>query len=157
PTRLRYVIAESEQADHQISRSACGSSSAERTFRSVRCWPAKLASAPSSSTAEERTASGPPSGRTVSTTVAIASSSSEATASTSGPASAKPGGTGRPSRTASPSPTAFDPNTEVSETSASGIRSLTGQAAPAPAKPAPPLVSLRRAYGSKYRHLAGVP
>ena len=35
------------------------SSSPDGTLSSVRCWPAKLASAPSSSTADERTASGP--------------------------------------------------------------------------------------------------
>ena len=42
------------------------------TLSSVRCWPAKLASAPSSSTAEERTASGPVRNRTASTTSPMA-------------------------------------------------------------------------------------
>ena len=51
-------MAESELADHQISRTAAGTSSIDGTFSNVRCWPAKLASLPSSSTADERTASG---------------------------------------------------------------------------------------------------
>ena len=51
-------MAESEFADHQTSRTAPGTSAAECTLSTVRCWPAKLAEAPSSSTAEERTAKG---------------------------------------------------------------------------------------------------
>ncbi len=109
PTRCRYVIAESELADHQISRSASGTASTPGTFSSVRCCPAKLASAPSSSTADDRTASGEPSGRTSSATASIAARSPPATASTTAPESATPGGRGSPERAASPSPTAFEP------------------------------------------------
>ena len=86
---------------------------------SVRCWPAKLASAPSSSTADERTANGPPNGRAAAATCSTASSCPPATASTIGPERATPGGTGRPSRSACPRPTAFEPKTAVSATSAS--------------------------------------
>ena len=82
PMRWRYVIAESEFADHHTWFTAELMSSAERTLSSVRCCPAKLASAPSSSTADERTASGPPSGRTHRTTSSSAESSPLATAST---------------------------------------------------------------------------
>ncbi len=102
-------MAESELADHQISRNAAGTSSIDGTFSNVRCWPAKLASLPSSSTADERTASGVRSPRSVLNTRSMVSSSSPATASTTGPASANPGGTGSPSRMASPSPIAFEP------------------------------------------------
>ena len=118
-------MAESEFADHQISLNADVSSSADGTLSSVRCWPAKLASVPSSSTADERTASGPCSGRTDFATLPIARSSPEATASTIGPESATPGGTGRPSRMASPSPTAFDPKIAVSLAFARGTTSFT--------------------------------
>src|SRR5262249_62399785 len=58
PTRWRYVMAESEFADHQTSRTAPGTSVAEWTLSTVRCWPAKLAAALSSSTADDRTANG---------------------------------------------------------------------------------------------------
>src|SRR5207249_7138230 len=85
----------------------------------------KLAAAPSSSAADERTASGAGSGRTAFATFAIARSSSAATASTVGPESATPGGTGRPSRMASPSPTAFDPKIAVSYAFSSGTTSYT--------------------------------
>src|ERR671916_2673395 len=64
PTRCRYVIAESEFADHQILLNAELSSPADGTLSNVRCCPAKLAAALSSSIADERTASGPPSGLT---------------------------------------------------------------------------------------------
>src|SRR5574337_1031288 len=64
PTRCRYVIAESEFADHQILLNAELTSSADGTLSNVRFCPAKLAAAPSSSMADERTASGPPSGLT---------------------------------------------------------------------------------------------
>ncbi len=109
PTRWRYVMAESELADHQISRSADGTSSIDGTLRSVRCWPAKLASLPSSSTADERTASGVRRPRSAASTRSVTSASSAATASTTSPESAKPGGTGNPSRMASPRPIAFEP------------------------------------------------
>ena len=102
-------MAESELADHQISRSADGTSSIVGTLSSVRCCPAKLAPSPSSSTAEERTASGVRRSRIAASTRSIVAASSPATASTTGPASATPGGTGRPSRMASPRPTAFEP------------------------------------------------
>ena len=118
-------MAESELADHQISRSAEGTSSADGTLSKVRCWPAKLASAPSSSTADERTASGPWSGRTSFATCSIACSSSLATASTIGPDSATPGGTGSPARAASPRPTALEPKTEVSRAFARATSSFT--------------------------------
>ena len=124
PTRWRYVIAESEFADHQISPSAAGTSSTDGTLSSVRCWPAKLASAPSSSAADERTASGAGSDCTAFITRAIVRSSPLATASTTGPESATPGGTGRPARSASPSPTAFDPKTAVSVAFSSGTTSF---------------------------------
>src|SRR5215471_14110319 len=58
PTRWRYVIAESEFADHQTSRTAPGTSAGEWMLSRVRCWPAKLAAALSSSTADDRTANG---------------------------------------------------------------------------------------------------
>ena len=125
PTRWRYVIAESELADHQISRSADGTSSIDGTLSSVRCWPAKLAPSPSSSTADERTASGVRRPRIADSTRSIVAASSPATASTTGPASATPGGTGRPSRMASPRPTAFEPKTETSLASTSGTMSCT--------------------------------
>src|SRR6476620_2890022 len=96
PFFWRYVIAESELADHQTSHTAAVTSAAEGTLRSVMCWPAKLASAPSSPTADERTANGVGSSRTDSVTSLAASASPEATASTTGPDSATPGGTGRP-------------------------------------------------------------
>src|SRR5580700_10320259 len=102
-------MAESEFADHQISFNAELNSSDDGTFSSVRCCPAKLASAPSSSTADERTAKGPPSDLTHLETSLIARCSPAATASTMEPASATPGGTGRPSRIACPRPTAFEP------------------------------------------------
>src|SRR6266704_3459163 len=51
-------MAESEFADHQTSRTAAGTSPAEWTLSTVRCWPAKLVAAPSSSTADDRTANG---------------------------------------------------------------------------------------------------
>ncbi len=102
-------MAESEFADHQTSRTAPGTSAAEWTLRTVRCWPAKLADAPSSSTADERTANGGAKAAMALATFSMAFSSAAATASTRSPESATPGGTGRPWRTASPSPTAFDP------------------------------------------------
>ena len=102
-------MAESEFADHQTSRTAPGTSAAEWTLSTVRCCPAKLAEAPSSSTAEERTAKGGGRPAMASATFSIAFSSPDATASTRSPDSATPGGTGRPWRAASPRPTAFDP------------------------------------------------
>src|SRR5574340_1731770 len=92
PTRWRYVIAESEFADHQISRSADVRSASLATLSKVRCWPAKLACAPSSSTADERTASGRSSERTAFITLPIARCSPEAPASTIEPERATPGG-----------------------------------------------------------------
>ena len=120
PTRWRYVITESEFADHQISLSAALRSSDDATLSNVRCWPAKLASAPSSSTADERTASGPGSDRTDLVTCLSARSSPHATASTTEPHSATPGGTGNPARMASPSPTAFAPKSDSSRAFSSG-------------------------------------
>ena len=46
------MIAESEFADHQTSRTASFTASVDATLRSVRCWPA-AASAPSSSAVDE--------------------------------------------------------------------------------------------------------
>jgi Short repeat of unknown function (DUF308) len=94
------VIAESEFADHQISRIAAGRSPTSGTLSSVRCWPAKLASALSSSTADERTASGPASGRAAAMSCSMARCCPAATALTIEPDSAIPGGTGSPLRTA---------------------------------------------------------
>src|SRR4030095_8095988 len=102
-------MAESEFADHQILLNAELSASTDGTFSSVRCCPAKLAAAPSSSIADERTASGRPSGPAHLTTCFSADRSPAATASTIDPESATQGGTGRPSRIACPSPTAFEP------------------------------------------------
>src|SRR5262245_19343851 len=107
-------MAESEFADHQTSRTAPETSAAECTFSRVRCCPAKLAAAPSSSTADERTANGGDNGAIALATFSIAVLSPEATASTRSPDSATPGGTGRPWRAASPSPTALDPNSDLS-------------------------------------------
>src|SRR5512142_2674715 len=107
-------MAESEFADHQTSRTAPGTSAAECTFSTVRCCPAKLADAPSSSTADERTANGGGRAAMALTTFSTAVSSPEAMASTRSPESATPGGTGKPWRTASPSPTALDPNSDRS-------------------------------------------
>src|SRR3954454_11555536 len=107
-------MAESEFADHQTSRTAAGTSSAEWTLSTVRCCPAKLAAAPSSSTADDRTAKGAVKEVIAFVTFSIALSSPEATASTKSPDSATPGGTGRRWRAASPSPTAFDPKSDVS-------------------------------------------
>jgi len=102
---------------------ACGEERAlKQVTKSVRSLPGPLAVR--SSAVDEDGADASFAGQHL-TLLNVASSSSEATASTSGPASAKPGGTGRPSRTASPSPTAFEPNTEVSDTSASGSSSFT--------------------------------
>src|SRR5512143_723283 len=102
-------MAESEFADHQTSRTAPGTSAAEWTLSKVRCWPAKLDAALSSSTADDRTANGGGKAAMAVATCLMALSSPEATASTKLPESATPGGTGRPWRAASPSPTAFDP------------------------------------------------
>src|SRR5215831_20698526 len=107
-------MAESELADHQTSRTAEGTSAAEWTFSTVRCWPAKLAAALSSSTADERTANGGRKAAMAFATFSIALSSPYATASTKSPDSATPGGTGRPWRAASPSPTALDPKSDLS-------------------------------------------
>src|SRR5512143_47827 len=107
-------MAESEFADHHTSRTAPGTSAAECTLRRVRCWPAKLADAPSSSTADERTANGGGNAVMALATFSMATSSPEATASTRSPDNATPGGTGRPWRAASPSPTALDPNSDLS-------------------------------------------
>src|SRR6266516_8130175 len=96
PTRCRYVIAESEFANHQILLNAELTSSADGTLSNVKCCPAKLAMALSSSIADERTASGPPSGLTHLAISLIADRSPAATASTIAPESATPGGTGRP-------------------------------------------------------------
>src|SRR5215211_4892191 len=120
PTRCRYVIAESEFADHQISFSAASTSSEEGTLSRVRCWPAKLASAPSSSAAEERTASGQGRDAIDFLTCSIALSSPDATSSTIPPARATPGGSGIPPRAASPRPTAFEPKSESSSAFSSG-------------------------------------
>ena len=125
PTRWRYVIAESEFADHQISRMAARRSSTEGTLSSVRCWPAKLASAPSSSAADERTASGPASERAAVMSCSRACSSPAATASTKEPESAMPGGIGKPARAAAPSPVAFAPKSESSSASGSATTSVT--------------------------------
>ena len=125
PTRLRYVIAESEFADHQISRTAALRSSTDGTLSSVRCWPAKLASAPSSSAADDRTASGPFSGRANAVSCSMAASFPAATSSTNAPESASPGGEGSPARAAAPSPVAFAPKRESSSASASGTISVT--------------------------------
>src|SRR6185503_13579262 len=116
---------ESEFADHQTSRTAPGTSATEWTLSTVRCCPAKLAAAPSSSTADERTANGADKAATAFATFSIALSSSEATASTRSPESATPGGTGRPWRAASPSPTAFDPKSEHSRAFVNGTTFFT--------------------------------
>src|SRR5262245_9462156 len=107
-------MAESEFADHQTSRTAPGTSAAECTLSRVRCCPAKLAAAPSSSTADERTAKGGFRSAMAFATFSMAVLSPEATASTRSPDSATPGGTGRPWRAASPSPTALDPKSDFS-------------------------------------------
>src|SRR5215470_4733971 len=116
PIRWRYVIAESEFADHQTSRTAPGTSSAEWTLSRVRCWPAKLAAVLSSSTADDRTANGGGKAPMVFTSFSMALSS---------PESATPGGTGRPWRAASPSPTAFDPNSDLSQAFMKGTTFFT--------------------------------
>src|SRR3954452_9652762 len=108
------MIAESEFADHHTSQTAAGTSSAEWTLSTVRCCPAKLAAAPSSSTADDRTAKGAVKEVIAFVTFSIALSSPEATSSTRPPEIATPGGTGRRWRAASPSPTAFDPKSDVS-------------------------------------------
>src|SRR5262252_793702 len=118
-------MAESEFADHQTSRTALGTSVAEWTLSRVRCWPAKLAAALSSSTADDRTANGGDKEAMAFANFSIALSSPEATASTKSPDSATPGGTGRPWRAASPSPTAFDPKTDVSRAFANGTTFFT--------------------------------
>ena len=125
PTRWRYVIAESEFADHQISLTAALTSSTDGTLSNVRCWPAKLASAPSSSAADERTASGAASDWAALITSLIACSWPAATASTIAPDSAIPGGIGSPLRAAAPNPVAFAPNRASSCASASGTTSVT--------------------------------
>src|SRR5690242_6761744 len=107
-------MAESELADHQTSRTASTVSEAQWTLRRVRCWPAKLAAAPSSSTADERTAKGGFRPAMAFPSFSMAWLSPEATASTKSPESATPGGTGRPWRAASPRPTAFEPNSDLS-------------------------------------------
>src|SRR4030095_2119914 len=107
-------MAESEFADHQTSRTALRTSADEWTLRSVRCWPAKLADAPSSSTADERTANGGGKAAMALASFSMALSSPEAMASTKSPDSATPGGTGRPWRVASPRPTALDPTSDLS-------------------------------------------
>src|SRR5438093_13715459 len=107
PTRCRYVIAESEFADHQISLNAELTSSADGTLSNVRCCPAKLAPALSSSIADERTANGPPSGLTHLAISLLADHSPAAAASTITPESTTPGGTATPSRIACPNPTAY--------------------------------------------------
>ncbi len=114
------MIAESELADHQTSRTAPGTSPAACTFSTVRCWPAKLAVVPSSSTADERTAKGGASAEMASASLATAFASSAAMASTRSPDSATPGGTARPWRSASPRPTAFEPKSAVSRAFANG-------------------------------------
>src|SRR3954447_15956132 len=133
PSRLRYVIAESEFADHQISRTASATPSAEVTFNTVWCWPAKLAAAPSSSTHDDRTASGTGSDDTNDNNVDHASASLAATRSTNSPESATPGGTGNPACRAVPSPTAFAPYVDSSVASTSG----TTPATTTPVIPAP--------------------
>src|SRR5215207_9494092 len=102
-------MAESELADHQTRRTAPGTSAAEWTLRTVRCWPAKLASAPSSSTADDRTAYGGGKAAMALANFSRLFLSPPATASTKSPESATPGGTVRCWRAASQRPTAFDP------------------------------------------------
>ena len=118
-------MAESEFADHQISRTAELTSADDGTLSNVRCWPAKLASAPSSSTADERTASGACNGWTDFKTRSMARSSPEATASTIAPESATPGGTESPFLSASPNPTALEPKIAVSVAFERGTTSFT--------------------------------
>src|SRR5262249_33378516 len=130
PTRWRYVMAESEFADHQTSRTAPGTSVAEWTLSTVRCWPAKLAAVLSSSTADDRTANGGAKAATASASFSMALSSCEATASTKSPDSATPGGTNRPWRAASPSPTALDPKSDFSRAFAKGTTFFTLTRAP---------------------------
>src|SRR5262249_40019719 len=84
------------------------------TLSRVRCCPAKLAAAPSSSTADERTANGADREAMAFATFSMAVLSPEATASTRSPGNATPGGTGRPWRPASPSPPALDPHSDLS-------------------------------------------
>src|SRR5438034_456757 len=93
-------MAESEFADHQTSRTALGTSLIEWTFSKVRCCPAKLAAALSSSIADDRTANGAGNPAIALVTFSIALSSPEATASTRSLESATPGGTGKPWRAA---------------------------------------------------------
>src|SRR5438034_8858140 len=118
-------MAESEFADHQTSRTAPGTSAAEWTLSTVRCWPAKLAAAPSSSTADDRTANGGGKAAMAFATFSTALSAPDATASTKSPERATPGGTGRPWRAASPSPTALDPYSEVSRAFVKGTTFFT--------------------------------
>src|SRR3954451_20444251 len=94
PSRLRYVMAESELADHQISRTASATPAAWGTFNTVWCCPAKLAAALSSSTHDDRTASGTGNDDTNDNSADHASASLAATRSTNAPDSATPGGTG---------------------------------------------------------------
>src|SRR5258705_9631504 len=107
-------MAASEFADHQTSRTAAGTSPAEWTLSTVRCCPAKLAAAPSSSTADDRTAKGARREAIAFGTFSIAFSSPDATASTNSPDKATPGVTGRLWPAASLIPTAFDPKSKVS-------------------------------------------
>src|SRR5690242_17966357 len=118
-------MAESEFADHHTSVTAELTCSDDETLSNVKCWPAKLALAPSSPTADDRTASGARSGRTAAPTCSIALSSPLATASAIVPDSAMPGGSGKPPRAASPSPTAFEPKTEWSRASWSETTPVT--------------------------------
>src|SRR5215472_8849514 len=118
-------MADSEFADHQTSRTASGTSAAECTLSTVRCWPAKLAAALSSSTADDRTANGGVKASIASASFSVALSSWDATASTKSPDNATPGGTGRPWRAASPSPTALDPNSDLSRAFENGTTFFT--------------------------------
>src|SRR5260370_40769040 len=71
-------MAESEFADHQTSRTASGTSATEWTLSTVRCCPAKLAAAPSSSMADERTANGADNAATAFATFSVASGDDKA-------------------------------------------------------------------------------
>ena len=58
PCARRYVSADSERSERQVRSTAASTASRPTTFSTVSCWPANDAVGPSSSSAEERTATG---------------------------------------------------------------------------------------------------
>src|SRR5262245_9860240 len=104
---------------------APSSASGLRTLSTLRCCPAKLDCAPSSPSAEDRTAAGPSAPRPA-TTLSLAAESPCTTRSTSSGESASPGGTGRPARRARPSSSALPPYASVSTSCSSSIMASRG-------------------------------